>query len=90
MHVVVPFAFEHTAPHEPQFDVLVFVFVSQPFVAFASQLPKPASHATSAQVPVAHDSVALARAHAVPHVPQFVSVESEASHPFGALPSQLP
>jgi hypothetical protein len=32
-HVVVPFAFEQTVPHAPQFAVLVFRFASQPSAA---------------------------------------------------------
>jgi hypothetical protein len=46
-HAGVPFAVEHGAPHAPQLVALVCVFVSQPFAAFPSQLPKPALQETS-------------------------------------------
>jgi len=44
VQVVVPLAFVQLLPQLPQFPVLVFVFVSQPFEAMPSQLPNPALH----------------------------------------------
>jgi len=44
VHAVVPLAFVQLLPQLPQFAVLVFVFVSQPFEAMPSQLPNPALH----------------------------------------------
>ena len=41
------FANEHPCPHEPQCESDDPVFVSQPFDALPSQLPKPAVHAPS-------------------------------------------
>ena len=77
-------------PHEPQFAVVVFVFVSQPFATLASQLPKPGEqervHAPAEQV-----GVAFVVEQAVPHAPQLlVAVFVLVSHPFAELPSQLP
>jgi hypothetical protein len=46
-HDGVPFAAEQGAPHAPQFAVLEFRLVSQPFAALPSQLPNPALHAVS-------------------------------------------
>jgi hypothetical protein len=60
-HVGEPLTVEHAWPHPPQLLVLVEVFVSQPFELFASQLPYPALHATSVQVPVLQEAVAFVR-----------------------------
>ena len=79
----------HAVPHEPQFANEVSE-ASHPFAVEPSQLPKPELHDVSVHEPVEHDSVALARSHGTAQLPQSVSVRSEASHPFGALPSQLP
>lgn len=87
--VGVPLADEHAAPHPPQLAVLVLMFVSQPFALLPSQLPKPASHPTSWQVPLAHDSVAFAMSQATPHAPQLVSVFRLVSHPLVGSPSQF-
>jgi hypothetical protein len=86
----VPLVLLHAVPHAPQFDVFVFVFVSHPLAALASQLPNPALHEATAQVPVAHVAVAFASPHTCPHAPQLVSDLSCVSHPFAALASQLP
>jgi hypothetical protein len=47
-------------------------------------------HIAISHVPVEHVSDAFARLQPVPHAPQFDSVVSGVSHPFGAEPSQLP
>jgi len=60
LHDGVPLALEHAAPQVPQFPVLVFVLVSQPFPLLPSQLPNPALHPTSWHVPVEQDAVAFA------------------------------
>jgi hypothetical protein len=56
--------------HIPQFALSVMRFDSQPFAAFASQLPKPALHADP-QAPAAHEAVEFAgmghTVHAAPH-----------------------
>jgi hypothetical protein len=85
----VPFTEEHAVPHAPQFAALVFVLVSQPFPALPSQLPKPASHPTSWQVPPEHDSVAFGMSQATPQAPQLVSVFRLVSHPLVGSPSQF-
>ena len=83
------FARAHAMPHIPQLAVVVSG-ASHPFEAFRSQLPKPALHVTSAQLPLAQLDVAFESVHGVPHVPQFVAVVSAASQPLAALRSQLP
>jgi hypothetical protein len=85
----VPLTLEHAAPQLPQFAALVFVLVSQPFVALPSQLPKPGSHPTSWQVPLEHDSVAFGMSHATPQAPQLVRVFRLVSHPLVGSPSQF-
>jgi hypothetical protein len=79
----------HGMLQPPQCEFEVAVFVSQPFVWFPSQLPKFVSHAVNVQVPVEHDSLALAKSQLTPHPPQLVSVVVDVSQPLFALPSQL-
>lgn len=86
--VVVAFACAQVVLHPPQFW-LVLVAVSQPFRALPSQSLKPVLHAVIAQVPVAHDTLALGRLHAVPQAPQLAVVRNDVSQPFCAAPSQL-
>ena len=52
------------------------------------QSRQPASHDVSVQVPVPHDSLALARLHGTSQPPQSASVRSDVSQPFPAEPSQ--
>jgi hypothetical protein len=89
-HVAVPLLLLQALPHAPQLDALVRVLTSHPFDAAPSQLPNPAAHAPRVQVPLLHDSLAFARSHTLPQVPQSVSVARLASQPFAATPSQLP
>jgi hypothetical protein len=86
----VPFALEHDVPQAPQFETLVCVLTSQPFAATPSQLPNPAVQIPRVHEPDAQDSEAFARSQIAPHEPQFDSVVRLVSHPFAALPSQLP
>ena len=44
----------------------------------------------SVQMPVEQLSLAFARSHATPQLPQSLEVVSEVSQPLSALPSQLP
>jgi hypothetical protein len=88
LHAAVPFVTEQVVPHAPQL-LVVSTAVSQPVDALPSQLPKPAEHCVTWQLPVEHDSVALARLHAVAQAPQCASVLSACSQPFAAIPSQL-
>jgi hypothetical protein len=81
---------EHALPHIPQFASSVRTSVSQPFALMLSQLPQFVSHMPTAHVPVAHDSVARARLHPVPQLPQFDVVVSDVSHPSEVVPLQLP
>ncbi len=86
-----PFVPLHMVPQAPQFDALVSVLVSQPFVALPSQLPNPALHAPKVQTPLTHDSAALARSQTAPQAPQLARlVFVLVSQPLAALPSQLP
>jgi hypothetical protein len=81
----VPFTAWQVVPHVPQFDVLVFVFVSQPLVTLLSQLPNPLLQ-TIEHVDDAHDGVPFVPLHAAPQLPQFaVLVLRLASHPLFAL-----
>jgi hypothetical protein len=57
----VPFVALQAAPQFPQFETFVSVFVSHPVEPIPSQLPKPAAHVPSVQLPLTHDSVAFAR-----------------------------
>jgi hypothetical protein len=86
----VPFVELQTVPHAPQLATLVCVLISHPFEATPSQFPNPELQLWIAQDPEPHVAVALARLHATPQPPQFVSVLRAASHPFEATPSQLP
>jgi hypothetical protein len=56
-----PFTPLQALPQVPQLEMLVCVLVSHPFELMPSQLPQPALHVPSAQVPLAHDSLAFAR-----------------------------
>ncbi len=88
-HVAVAFARVQVVPHAPQL-VRVSSARSQPFAPLPSQLPKPGSHASIAQVPEPQSVVAFARVHSVPQPPQLVVVRSEVSQPFASKLSQLP
>jgi hypothetical protein len=57
----VPFVALQMVPHVPQFVALVSVFVSHPVDPMPSQLPKPAAHVPSVQLPLTQDSVAFAK-----------------------------
>jgi hypothetical protein len=88
-HCVVPLALVHALPHTPQFAV-VLSEASHPLATEPSQLPNPALHAIE-HSPAAQLGVPLVLLHTVPHAPQwFVLVLVAVSHPFAALPSQLP
>jgi hypothetical protein len=88
-HAGVAFGSEHAVAQAPQFATDVRVSTSQPFAAFASQLPKPALQGPSAQTPDAHVAIAFANAHALPQAPQFaIEVWMLVSHPLAVFPSQ--
>lgn len=62
-------------PHAPQYVVDVFRFVSQPFDAALSQLPKPAVHDAIPQTPLLQLVLAFASEHppqVLPPVPQLL------------------
>ncbi len=92
VHALLAFATAgHAAPHIPQLASDVRVSVSQPFAAIASQLPRPAAHDATVQIPAAHAAVANGSEHAVAHDPQLATeVRKSASQPLAVLPSQLP
>lgn len=91
VHAVPPLAFVHATPHAPQLVTLVPRFASQPLAMLPSQLPNPALHAATVHAPDAHAAVAFASAHRLPQDPQFDAVVCVfVSHPFDAMPSQLP
>jgi hypothetical protein len=69
---VVTLARAHARPHIPQCATAVWVLVSQPLAAIASQLPKFIAQAPTPQAPAAQVCVAtLARAHARSQPPQW-------------------
>jgi hypothetical protein len=72
LQVAVPFVPLHKVPHAPQFAGAVLVLVSHPFVALPSQLPNPALHVPSTQVPAGQVEPPFANEHALPQSPQFV------------------
>ena len=82
----------HTLPQAPQLLLSVLTLISQPFVAIASQLRKPALQAPRPQAPVVHVDAALAKEQRTPQPPQlFTSVERTlVSQPLLAVPSQSP
>jgi hypothetical protein len=89
VQVVVPCRLVHPFPQEPQLVRLVWVFVSQPFAPFESQLAKPGPQLPSVQTPLTQLSLALARSHGALQAPQSVSVLMLRSQPLSGLPSQL-
>jgi hypothetical protein len=75
----------------PQLALSVPVLVSQPFVAFMSQLAKPVLQAPSTHALAAQLAAALAKVQARPHAEQLVAlVRRSVSQPLAAIPSQLP
>jgi hypothetical protein len=77
VHVVVAFAtVAHELLHDPQREGVEFKFVSQPFIALASQSPHPALH-VKPHAPPEQVVIALARdGQTLPHEPQwFTSIE---------------
>ena len=89
--LAVPFAgVEQTVPHAPQLLTLVFMFVSQPLAAFASQLPYPELQEPNPHVPLEQTAEPLLGVEqVVPHAPQcVVLVFKLTSHPLEGSPSQ--
>jgi hypothetical protein len=64
--------------------------VSQPLLAFASQLPKPALHVDTWHEPELQLEAALLSLQAFPHWPQCVAEFKRSSQPSAALLLQLP
>jgi hypothetical protein len=90
VHDDVAFAALQALPHAPQFCTLLELFVSQPLPGIPSQSRKLPLQ-TGVQAPPAQLVVPLAFVHTVPQPPQFDEfVLVLVSHPFVALPSQLP
>ena len=85
--LVVPCAFEHPIPHDPQSLTLVFRFASHLLLPFPSQFPKLPEH-VGTHAPATHTVLPFAFVHAAPQLPQFVVVPRDASHPFAMFPSQ--
>lgn len=85
----VPLVLLHAVPQPPQWLVLFWVFVSQPFETLPSQLPKPALQVMP-HVPPEQEAVPFVVLHTLPQVPQFDVVARLVSQPFVTLPSQLP
>jgi hypothetical protein len=85
---VVPFAFVHVTPQAPQW-LAALRDCSQPVASLPSQLSKPVSQLTTAQVPVAQDSVPFGRSQVSPQLPQSVRVRTLVSQPSVGSPLQL-
>jgi hypothetical protein len=89
-HEAVAFAAMHACPHAPQLVSDVARFTSQPSDACPLQSPNPLSHVRT-QLPLWQLAVAFEpAAHTTPHAPQLARLESDASQPFAATPSQSP
>jgi hypothetical protein len=88
LHVAVALAPLQTLPHDPQFDRLVLVFVSQPLFLMASQSAKLPVQ-TGVQTPATQLVVPFAFVQAMPQPPQLLmSLVVPVSQPFFGLPSQ--
>lgn len=78
-------------PQAPQWVGLVSTLVSQPLLAIASQLPKPAEQVAIEHAPAEHRPVALSYTQRVPHAPQLLtSVCKLTSQPLVTARSQSP
>src|SRR5689334_18727582 len=87
-HCGAAFGVVHAWLHAPQCASVVFVSVSQPSVNDVLQLPRPATHVATPQLPVEHEYVAtLGAEHALPQPPQF-SGSVAVSKPSSMTPSQ--
>ncbi len=68
-------------PHEPQCDVLVLMFASQPFEEVLSQFPNPALQVPTPHVEPLQPAVAFAGAgHTLPHPPQWTASVVVSTH----------
>jgi hypothetical protein len=89
-HCSLAFARLHADPHEPQFERLVFRFVSQPLPALPSQLPRPGLHVDTPHTPFTQFGVPPPLGQTFPQLPQLLmSVAVLVSQPLFRLPSQL-
>ncbi len=70
----------HALPHIPQCVPLLFVSVSQPFVAFMSQLPKPMVHDATEHSPAAQPGMPCATVQPLPQIPQCVTFVCVSTH----------
>jgi hypothetical protein len=87
----VALAVTQARPHAPHAATVVFRSTSHPLVGAPSQSPKPTPQRVTAQLPMAQDEVAFARAQTRPHAPQLDGVIARlVSQPLAALPSQSP
>jgi hypothetical protein len=87
--LVVPCAFAHCVPHEPQLFAFVLTLVSQPLFGLPSQSAVPALQLGS-HTPATHAVVPLALVQFTPQAPQLpVLVFVFVSQPLFAFPSQL-
>lgn len=78
------------APQALQCAALVCKLVSQPLLALASQLPKPALQVDTWQEPELQLEAALLSVQGLPHWPQCVAEFKRSSQPSAALLLQLP
>jgi hypothetical protein len=85
-----PFVLLQALLQVPQLLRFVWRLVSQPSAVTPLQLPHPELQVPSTQLPVEHDSAALARSQSWPQAPQLASVLRVVSQPLAGLPSQSP
>ena len=90
LHEVAALLRAHTALQAPQ-SVFVRMLRSQPLGTIPSQFAKPVLHAVNVHAPVLQSApVAFCGLHALPQVPQVLSVTSEVSQPSDVDGLQLP
>jgi hypothetical protein len=87
----VPLVELQACPQPPQWEGLLFVFTSQPFAYWVSQLANPTLHPATVQVVPRQPAVPLETAHTAPHAPQLLTSSLiGVSQPSAALALQFP
>jgi hypothetical protein len=86
----VPLAAVQTLPTAPQLLASVLRLTSQPLAMMPSRSAKPVLHTEKPQVPAVHSAAALAKEHALPQAPQWLTSEARVtSQPSPSAPLQL-
>ena len=91
VHDVVPLAFVHVVPHDPQLDALVPVLTSHPFEYMPSQFWNGGVQDWITHVVPLHAGVPFCAEHTLPQLPHALTLFVVAvSQPFVKFASQLP